>query len=79
MVNSMNEKKIREFKKCIVEQMMEMYGINEFSARKAVRNSYLIKALKYDAETAMHNPIEYWCELIHDEEAEAPYEELKEM
>lgn len=72
----MSAKDIKEFKNCIVRQLVKQYNMDEFSARKAVRSSYLTIALKLDADTAMHDPIEYWAEYIYEEEL---HEGLKEM
>lgn len=80
MVNSMNTKNIRNFKNYVVNHLMEKYKMDEFSARKAVRNSYLTIALKLDANTAMHDSIEYWADYIYNEELHGTFsEELKEM
>lgn len=72
----MEAKNIKEFKDCIIGQLALQYGMDEFSARKAVRNSYLEIALKVDAEEAMHDSVEYWAEYIYNESGN---EKLKQM
>lgn len=72
----MNSSDIKLFKNCVVEQLMNQYHLDEFSAKKAVRNSYLTIALKIDAESAMHDSVEYWAEYIYTDLTNA---RLKEM
>lgn len=72
----MTSKDIKEFKEYVAEQLMKQYHMNEFSAKKAVRNSYLIIALKVDAESAMHDSVEYWAEYIYNNELN---QRIKEM
>ena len=72
----MGQNKIREYKNYVISQLMCKYGMDEVSANRLVRDSYLAIALKRDAEETMHEPIEYWVDLIYNEETER---DLKEM
>lgn len=47
-----------------------------FRQKKAIRNSYLVIALKIDVESAMHDSVEYWAESIY---ADLTNAKLKEM
>ena len=61
---------IKAYQECVIEQLMKKYHLNELSARKLLRESYLPVALKMDAEETLHDPIEYWADMIYKESKE---------
>lgn len=67
---------VRNFKRYVIEELVESYGLSEYEAEMAVRGSYLSVALKIDSELAMHDSVEYWAEYVHDELVD---DELQEM
>ncbi|MCD7956483.1 MAG: hypothetical protein LUG93_12200 [Lachnospiraceae bacterium] len=67
---------VRNFKKYVVEELVDSYGLTKYEAETAVCSSYLSIALKMDSELAMHDSVEYWAEYVHDELLD---DELQEM
>ena len=72
----MNSKEIKDFKKYVVQQIITKYHIDEMTAFKAVRDSYLSQALKRDLDYVMHDTVEEWADYVYNEMIE---EELLQM
>ena len=66
----MYENRILEFKKYVVQSLISKYKMDELSAAKAVRNSYLSIALSNDPDYIMHDTVEEWADYIYEESAE---------
>ena len=58
----MTNAEIREFKSYVRDTLVRKYHLNEVEATRAVRDSYLSKALAMDKDT-----VEEWAEFIYDE------------
>lgn len=63
----MNKADIREFKKFVVACLITKYNMNEVTATKAVKNSYLSKALNLDPDYVMHDTVEEWADYVYGE------------
>ena len=63
----MTNAEIREFKKYVRDTLVKTYHMNEIEAARAVRDSYLSKALANDKDFVEHDTVEEWAEFIHDE------------
>lgn len=63
----MTSAEIKEFKKYVRDTLMKNYDMNEVEAARAVRDSYLSKALEKDKDFVEHDTVEEWAEFIHDE------------
>lgn len=63
----MNNADIREFKENVKQVLMKQYHMNEIDAHRAVRDSYLSKALSKDHDYVMHDTVEEWAEFVHHE------------
>lgn len=63
----MNRTEIREFKRFVVDGLMKKYKMDEVSATRAVRNSYLSEALMNDPDYIMHDTVEEWVDYIYHE------------
>lgn len=72
----MTNAEIREFKKYVRDTLEKKYHMNEIEAARAVRDSYLSKALAKDKDFVEHDTVEEWAEFIYDE---INSEELKMM
>lgn len=66
-MNDMNRTEIKEFKHFVVECLMKNYRMDEISATRAVRDSYLSKALAGDPDYTMHDTVEEWAEYVYHE------------
>lgn len=63
----MTNAEIKEFKKYVRDTLVKTYHMNEIEATRAVRDSYLSKALAIDKDFVEHDTVEEWAEFIHDE------------
>lgn len=63
----MTNAEIKEFKKYVRDTLVKKYHMNEIEAERAVRTSYLSKALANDKDFVEHDTVEEWAELIHEE------------
>ena len=59
----MTNAEIREFKSYVRDTLVR----NEVEATRAVRDSYLSKALAMDKDFVDHDTVEEWAEFIYDE------------
>ena len=66
-VNGMTNAEIREFKSYVRDTLVRKYHLNEVEAVRAVRDSYLSKALAMDKDFVDHDTVEEWAEFIYDE------------
>lgn len=69
----MTKKQINEFKQSVIDEIVEKYGADEDFVKKAVRRSYLTKALNTDPEEAMHRPIEEWAKYVYERHIKKQY------
>lgn len=63
----MTNSEIKEFKKYVRESLVKKYQMNEIDAQRAVRNSYMSKALARDKDYVEHDTVEEWADFIYDE------------
>ncbi len=63
----MTNAEIREFKSYVRDTLVRKYHLNEVEAVRAVRDSYLSKALAMDKDFVDHDTVEEWAEFIYDE------------
>ena len=63
----MTNLEIKEFKKFVREILVKKYHMNEIDAQRAVRDSYLSKALSRDKDYVEHDTVEEWADFIYDE------------
>lgn len=63
----MTNAEIKEFKGYIRQVLVKKYHMNEIEAYRAVRDSYLSKALKRDKNYVEHDTVEEWAEFVYDE------------
>lgn len=63
----MTNAEIKEFKKYVRDTLVKNYHMNEIEATRAVRDSYLSKALSRDKEFVEHDTVEEWAEFVYDE------------
>ena len=63
----MTNAEIREFKSYVRDTLVRKYHLNEVEAVRAVRDSYLSKALAMDKDFVDHDTVEEWAEFICDE------------
>ena len=63
----MTNAEIREFKSYVRDTLVRKYHLNEVEAARAVRDSYLSKALAMDKDFVDHDTVEEWAEFIYDE------------
>ena len=49
------------------DTLVRKYHLNEVEATRAVRDSYLSKALAMDKDFVDHDTVEEWAEFIYDE------------
>ena len=63
----MTNVEIKDFKKYVRDTLMRTYHMSEFEAARAVRDSYLSKALVKDKNFVEHDTVEEWAEFIYDE------------
>lgn len=65
--NSMTNAEIKEFKRFVRETLMKKYHMTEIEAQRAVRDSYLSKALKRDSGYVEHDTVEEWADFVYEE------------
>lgn len=65
--DSMTNMEIKEFKKFVREILVKKYHMNEIEAQRAVRDSYMSKALARDKDYVEHDTVEEWADFIYDE------------
>lgn len=58
---------IKEFKKYVKDTLIRNYCMSEIEASRAVRDSYLSKALATDKDFVEHDTVEEWAEFIYNE------------
>ena len=63
----MTNAEIKQFKRYVTDTLVKIYHMNEIEAARAVRDSYLSRALKNDKDFVEHDTVEEWAEIIHDE------------
>lgn len=63
----MTNAEIKEFKKYVKDTLIKDYHMNEIEAVRAVRDSYLSKALATDKDFVEHDTVEEWAEFIYNE------------
>ena len=63
----MTNAEVREFKKYVRDTLVKNYHMNEIEAARAVRDSYLSKALANDKDFVEHDTVEEWAEFVYDE------------
>lgn len=63
----MTNSEIREFKGYVRDTLVSKYKMNEIEAARAVRDSYLSKALFCDKDFVEHDTVEEWAEFVYDE------------
>ncbi len=63
----MTNAEIKEFKKYVRETLVKDYHISEIEAERAVRASYLSRALAMDKDFVEHDTVEEWAEFINSE------------
>ncbi len=63
----MTNAEIKEFKKYVKDTLIKGYHMNEIEAARAVRDSYLSKALATDKDFVEHDTVEEWAEFIYNE------------
>lgn len=63
----MTNAEIKEFKKYIKDTLIRDYHMSEIEAVRAIRNSYLSKALENDKGFVEHDTVEEWAEFVYDE------------
>ena len=63
----MTKTEINEFKKYVRDALIKKYHMSETEAARAVRNSYLSKALLADNDFVEHDTVEEWADFIHEE------------
>lgn len=63
----MTKAEIKEFKGFVRDVLMKQYHMTEIEAHRAVRNSYLSKALERDNDYVEHDTVEEWAEFVYDE------------
>ncbi|MBD5462242.1 MAG: hypothetical protein HDR24_04175 [Lachnospiraceae bacterium] len=73
----MNRAEIKEFKHFVVECLIKTYNMDEVSATRAVRDSYLSKALVNDPDYTMHDTVEEWASYVYHEIAKENVELLQ--
>ncbi len=66
----MSRTDIKEFKRFVTECLMKRYYMDEENAVRAVRNSYLSKALADDPDYTMHDTVEEWAGYVYKEQGE---------
>lgn len=72
----MEKSRVGGYRECVIKELMKSYKLDEFTAAKAVKRSYLSRALRKNADEVLHDPVEYWAELVYREEV---LKEAKEM
>jgi hypothetical protein len=55
---------IRDFRRLVVDSLINRYGMGVIEAHRAVANSYISKALDDDVDCLDHNAVEQWAEMI---------------
>lgn len=60
----MTNAEIEEFKMYVRDTLVKTYHMNEIEAMRAVRDSYLSKALEKDKGFVEHDTVEEWAELF---------------
>lgn len=63
----MKNAEIREFKKFVRDTLVRKYHMNEIEATRAVRDSYMSKALMVDKDFVEHDTVEEWADIIYGE------------
>lgn len=58
---------IKEFKGFVRDELVKKYNMGEKKAYRAVRDSYLSRALAQDKDFVEHDTVEEWAEFIHEE------------
>lgn len=57
--------KVKEYKNSVLKCLMRKYGLSEFEANKAIRQSYLPESLKKYPEETIHDDIETTADDIY--------------
>lgn len=63
----MTKVEIQKFKKFVRDTLVNKYHMTEIDAQRAVRDSYLSKALKQDRDYVEHDSVEEWAGFIFEE------------
>ena len=63
----MTNAEIKEFKRYVQDTLVKKYHMNDIEAARAVRDSYLSRALKNDKNFVEHATVDEWAEFVHDE------------
>lgn len=63
----MTTAEIKEFKRYVRDTLVKDYHMNEIEATRAVRASYLTRALSLDKDFVEHDTVEEWAEFVHNE------------
>lgn len=62
----MTAKDIKDFKENVIEQIADEYAVSADAARKAVNESFLVKALSIDPEETIHSSIDDWARYVYE-------------
>ena len=54
----MTQNKVKEYRSSVLKCLIQKYGLSEFEANKAIRQSYLPDSLKKYPEETIHDDIE---------------------
>lgn len=65
---------IREYKEAVRQYLVKTYSIDELTAQRMIRDSYLSEALQLFPDIVLHDSVEYWGERVYMED-----QELEEM
>ena len=63
----MTKAEIKDFKRYVRDTLVNKYRMDEIAATRAVRDSYLSKALMRDNGFVEHDTVEEWAEFIYEE------------
>jgi hypothetical protein len=55
---------MRDFRRLVVDTLINRYGMDVIEAHRVVANSYISKALDDDVDCLDRNAVEQWAEMI---------------